>query len=161
MSDTGVERPGSPVGYRRSRRRTGTAPWHALADGRAALIQENTMQSSFQPRLAQAEIDDGVDDGDFDTTVHLDVETGRIIFHAAWAVAADAPPVSTHHSVVLTLDCSTMARYADLDDGARRRVHAMLHETVQQKLERLPEGQAQTLSVELSDAMLDAARRLQ
>jgi len=55
-----------------------------------------------------------------------------------------------------------MERYADLDEGARMRVHAMLHDAVQQTLEQLPDTDENlTLTVELTDAMLDAARHLQ
>ena len=99
---------------------------------------------------------------DLDTTVHLDIETGRITFHAAWAVAPDAPPGAPRHSVVLALDCDTMERYAALDDAARMRVHSMLHESVQATLETLPDvADDVTLTVELTDAMLDVARHLQ
>ncbi|WP_306716993.1 hypothetical protein [Burkholderia dolosa] len=120
------------------------------------------MHSNSRTWLEDDDTDSDVDTDDLDTTVHLDVATGRITFHAAWATAADAPPDSARHSVVLALDCETMERYADLDDGARMRVHALLHETVQQMLERLPDlDEDQTLTVELTDAMLDAARHLQ
>ncbi|PXX37040.1 MULTISPECIES: hypothetical protein [Burkholderia] len=106
---------------------------------------------------------DTVDAGDFDTTVRLDVEAGTVTFHAAWSMETDAPPDTGRHSVVLVLDCDTMERYAGLDDGARMRVHAMLHEAVRDMLDRLPDNDDDdlTLTVELTDAMLDAAIRLQ
>ncbi|KWF22777.1 DUF3022 domain-containing protein [Burkholderia pseudomultivorans] len=105
---------------------------------------------------------DAADADDLNTTVQFDVATGRITFHAAWAVAADAPPDAVRHAVVLALDSDTMERYADLDEGARMRVHAMLHDSVQQMLDELPAvDDEQTLTVELTDAMLDMACRLQ
>ncbi|KVT17651.1 hypothetical protein WT24_31060 [Burkholderia sp. MSMB1078WGS] len=121
------------------------------------------MQSNSRISLAHDELDDdAVDTDDLDTTVHVDVETGRVMFHAAWANAAEAPPEAARHSVVLALECSTMERYADLDDGARMRVHAMLHDAVQQTLDQLPDTDENlTLTIELTDAMLDAARHLQ
>jgi len=129
----------------------------------AATTQEDIMQSNSRISLDATELDtDAVDSGDLDTTVHLDVETGRITFHAAWALTADAPPDALRHAVVLELDCDTMERYAALDDGARMRVHAMLHESVQDMLDTLPDiDEELTLTVELTDAMLDAARHLQ
>ncbi|CAM2173309.1 DUF3022 domain-containing protein [Burkholderia latens] len=125
--------------------------------------QENIMQSNYRTLLDASDIDtDPLDADDLDTTVHLDIETGRITFHAAWAVAQDAPPGAPRHSVVLALDCDTMERYAALDDAARLRVHAMLHENVQAMLETLPDiTEDLTLTVELTDAMLDVARHLQ
>ncbi|MDN7907266.1 hypothetical protein QZM18_24555 [Burkholderia diffusa] len=103
-----------------------------------------------------------LDTDDLDTAVHLDIETGRITFHAAWALAPDAPPDTARHAVVLALDYDTMERYADLDDGARMRVHAMLHDAVQATLATLPDvTEDLTLTVELTDAMLDAACHLQ
>jgi len=132
--------------------------------GRAATTQEDIMQSNSRIFLEQDEIDgDASDVDDLDTTVHVDVETGRVMFHAAWANAVEAPPEAARHSVVLALECSTMERYADLDEGARMRVHAMLHDAVQQTLEQLPDtgDEHLTLTVELTDAMLDAARHLQ
>ena len=121
------------------------------------------MQPNSRISLDANELDtDAVETGDFDTTVDLDVETGRITFHAAWALTAEAPPDALRHSVVLELDCDTMERYAALDDGARMRVHAMLHETVQDMLDALPDiDEDLTLTVELTDAMLDTARHLQ
>ncbi|KUY90512.1 MULTISPECIES: DUF3022 domain-containing protein [unclassified Burkholderia] len=121
------------------------------------------MQSNSRISIDHDELDtDTVDTDDLDTTVHLDVETGRITFHAAWALAPDAPPDTARHAVVLALDCDTMERYADLDDGARMRVHAMLHDAVQATLDTLPDvTEDLTLTVELTDAMLDAARHLQ
>lgn len=121
------------------------------------------MQSNSRISLADDATDgDAVDAGDLDTTVRLDVETGTVTFQAAWSMDADAPPDTGRHSVVLMLDCDTMERYADLDDGARMRVHMMLHETVQDLLDRLPDNDDDlTLTVELTDAMLDAATRLQ
>ncbi|MGN7981837.1 hypothetical protein [Burkholderia sp. 22313] len=121
------------------------------------------MQSNSRISLDANELDtDAVDTGDLDTTVHLDVETGRITFHAAWAFTADPPPDALRYSVVLELDCDTMERYAALDDGARMRVHAMLHESVQDMLDTLPDSdEERTLTIELTDAMLDAARHVQ
>ncbi|AOJ26620.1 MULTISPECIES: DUF3022 domain-containing protein [Burkholderia] len=121
------------------------------------------MQSNSRILLENEEIDgDAIDADDLDTTVQVDVETGRIMFHAAWALTPEAPPEAARHAVVLALDCDTMERYADLDDGARMRVHAMLHEAVQQTLDQLPDTDEHlTLTVELTDAMLDAARHLQ
>ncbi|MBN3751128.1 DUF3022 domain-containing protein [Burkholderia sp. Se-20373] len=123
------------------------------------------MQSHSRIRLENDEIDadadgDTIDADDLDTTVHVDVATGRITFQAAWAEAADPPPETARHSVMLVLDCDTMERYADLDESTRMRVHAILHATVEDLLERLPDEHV-TLTVELTDAMLDAARRLQ
>lgn len=128
-----------------------------------ATTQENIMQSNYRTLLDDSDFDtDPVDTDDLDTTVHLDIETGRITFHAAWAVAPDAPPGAPRHSVVLALDCDTMERYAALDDAARMRVHAMLHDSVQTTLETLPDiTEDLTLTVELTDAMLDVARHLQ
>lgn len=120
------------------------------------------MQSNHRTSFDSSDLDSDVDTDELDTTVHLDVETGRITFQAAWALAPDAPPDTARHSVVLALDCDTMERYADLDDGARMRVHAMLHESVQATLDALPDVTDDlTLTVELTDAMLDAARHLQ
>ncbi|RQR34975.1 DUF3022 domain-containing protein [Burkholderia sp. Bp9143] len=121
------------------------------------------MQSNDRISLDDYEQDtEAVDTDDLDTTVHLDVETGRITFQAAWVLVPDAPPDTARHAVVLALDCDTMERYADLDDGARMRVHAMLHESVQAALDALPDvTEDLTLTVELTDAMLDAARHLQ
>ncbi|RQS28886.1 hypothetical protein DIE03_17540 [Burkholderia sp. Bp8992] len=121
------------------------------------------MQSNSRILLENEAVDgDAADADDLDTTVHVDVETGRIMFHAAWALANEAPPEAARHSVVLALDCDTMEHYADLDDGARMRVHAMLHEAVQQTLDQLPDTDENlTLTIELTDSMLDAARRLQ
>ncbi|OXI33286.1 hypothetical protein [Burkholderia aenigmatica] len=116
------------------------------------------MQSHSRIRLENDEIDNDADD--LDTTVHVDVATGRIMFQAAWAEAANPPPEIAGHSVVLVLDCDTMERYANLDEGMRMRVHAILHGTVQDLLDRLPDEHV-TLTVELTNAMLDAARRLQ
>ncbi|VWC47211.1 hypothetical protein [Burkholderia lata] len=123
------------------------------------------MQSHSRIWLENDEIDndaDGetIDADDLDTTVHVDVATGRIMFQAAWAEAADPPPETVGHSVVLVLDCDTMERYADLDESTRMRVHAILNCTVQDLLDRLPDEHV-TLTIELTDAMLDAARRLQ
>ncbi|MET3823425.1 hypothetical protein ACVK00_005058 [Burkholderia sp. PvR073] len=121
------------------------------------------MQSNYRTSFDAIDLDpDEVENDDLDTGVNLDVETGRITFHAAWALAPHAPQGTARHSVVLALDCDTMARYADLDDGARMRVHAMLHDSVQATLESLPEDTEDlTVTVELTDAMLDAARHLQ
>lgn len=121
------------------------------------------MQSNSRIFLDNDELDgDASDTDDLDTTVHVDVETGRVMFHAAWANPVEAPPEAARHSVVLALECSTMERYADLDEGARMRVHAMLHDAVQQTLEQLPDTDENlTLTVELTDAMLDAVRHLQ
>lgn len=121
------------------------------------------MQSN--PRISFDDIEPDTDADDTDdlaTTVHVDAATGRITFHAAWAMGPDAPPGAARHAVVLALDCVTMERYAELDDGARMRVHTMLHERVQQMLDALPDVDDDlTLTVELTDAMLDAASRLQ
>jgi hypothetical protein len=130
-----------------------------------AITQEDTMESHSRIWLENDEIDndgdgDAIDADDLDTTVHVDVATGRVTFQAAWAEAADPPPEVAQHSVVLVLDCDTMERYADLDEGTRMRVHTILHDTVQDLLERLPDEHV-TLTVELTDAMLDAACRLQ
>lgn len=125
------------------------------------------MQSKARIRLKNDEIDeidgDAIDPVDLDTTVHLDVATGRITFHAAWAPTAGAPPAIARQAVVLVLDCDTMERYADLDEQARMRVHAILHDTVQDRLDRLSDDvdENPTLTIELTDAMLDAARHLQ
>ncbi|MCA8276642.1 hypothetical protein LGN17_29605 [Burkholderia sp. AU30280] len=116
------------------------------------------MQSHSRIWLENDEIDNDADD--LDTTVHVDVATGSIMFQAAWAPAADPPPETDGHSVVLVLDCDTMERYANLDEGTRMRVHAILHDTVQDLLDRVP-GEHATLTIELTDAMLDAACRLQ
>jgi hypothetical protein len=140
----------------------GAARWPTPAAAGAATTQEDIMQSNPRIGIEPYDIDDDPDADDLNTTVHLDVATGRITFHAAWAIAPDAPPDAVRHSVVLALDCDTMERYADLDDGARMRVHAMLHDSVQAMLERLPDlDEDQTLTVELTDAMLDVATRLQ
>ncbi|GBH27368.1 DUF3022 domain-containing protein [Burkholderia vietnamiensis] len=115
--------------------------------------------NSFDPNDLDA---DDIDTDDLDTTVRLDVETGRIMFHAAWASAPNASPIAARHSVMLALDCDTMERYANRDEAARLRVHAMLHDSVQATLETLPDtGDEMTLTVELTDAMLDVARHLQ
>jgi len=129
----------------------------------AATTQENIMQSNYRTTFDAIDLDtDDVDSDELDTAVNLDVETGRITFHAAWALAPHAPQGIARHSVVLALDCDTMARYADLDDGARMRVHAMLHDSVQATLESLSDATEDlTVTVELTDAMLDAARHLQ
>ncbi|MBY8604593.1 hypothetical protein [Burkholderia arboris] len=127
------------------------------------------MQSNSRIRLncdAVDEIDevDGepIDAVDLDTTVHLDVATGRIMFQAAWVPTTEDPPEIARHAVVLVLDCDTMERYADLDENARMRVHAILHDTVQDRLDRLSDAdESPTLTIELTDAMLDAARHLQ
>jgi len=121
------------------------------------------MQSNSRILLGDNALDaDAAETDGLDTTVHVDVATGRILFHAAWAFAPDAPPDTARHAVVLALDCDTMERYADLDDGARMRVHAMLHDYVQAALDALPDvTEDLTLTVELTDAMLDAARHLQ
>ncbi|MCA3781806.1 MAG: hypothetical protein IOC39_07205 [Burkholderia sp.] len=127
------------------------------------------MQSNSRIRLncdAVDEIDevDGepIDAVDLDTTVHLDVATGRIMFQAAWAPTTEDSPEIARHAVVLVLDCDTMERYADLDENARMRVHAILHYTVQDRLDRLSDAdESPTLTIELTDAMLDAARHLQ
>ncbi|RKU00335.1 hypothetical protein C7H84_27530 [Burkholderia sp. Nafp2/4-1b] len=121
------------------------------------------MQSNSRTLLDDSDMDtEAADTDDLDTTVHLDIETGRITFHAAWALAPDVPPTTARHSVILALDCDTMERYADLDEGARMRVHAMLHDSVQTTLEALPDiTEDLTLTVELTDAMLDVARHLQ
>ena len=84
------------------------------------------MQSHSRIWLENDEIDndadgDMIDADDLDTTVHVDVSTGRIMFQAAWAEAADPPPETARHSVVLVLDCDTMERYADLDEHADAR----------------------------------------
>jgi len=130
-----------------------------------AITQEDIMQSHSRIWLENDEFDndadgDMIDADDLDTTVHVDVATGRIVFQAAWAEAADPPPETARHSVVLVLDCDTMERYADLDESTRMRVHALLHATVEDLLDRLPDEHV-TLTVELTDAMLDAARSLQ
>ncbi|WP_269508989.1 hypothetical protein [Burkholderia sp. IMCC1007] len=121
------------------------------------------MQSN--PRISSDDIEpdtDTVDTDDFDTTVHLDADTGRITFHAAWAMGPDTPRGAARHSVVLALDCDTMERYADLDEGTRMRVHTMLHDSVQDMLAALPDlDDDVTLTIELTDAMLDVASRLQ
>ena len=55
-----------------------------------------------------------------------------------------------------------MERYAALDDGTRMRVHAILHDTVQAMLDRVPDtDESLTLTIEVTDAMLDAASHLQ
>ncbi|MXN75340.1 DUF3022 domain-containing protein [Burkholderia sp. 4701] len=102
-----------------------------------------------------AEVDD-----DLNTTVHLDIETGQVVFHAAWA---DTACGTAGHAVELAIDCRTMERYAELDAAVRGRVHAMLHETVQQMADLMPaeEAETRTLTVEITDAMLDAATLLQ
>ncbi|AXF26106.1 hypothetical protein CUJ89_34860 [Burkholderia pyrrocinia] len=121
------------------------------------------MQSNSRIWLGNDETDgEAIDADDLDTTVQVDVATGRIMFHAAWALAAEPPPETARHSVVLVLDCDTMERYADLDESTRRRVHALLHDTVQDMLDRVPDvDENVTLTVELTDAMLDTARHLQ
>ena len=126
------------------------------------------MQSHSRNRLENDDVDetDADDDNEtidadgFDTTVHVDVATGTVKFQAAWMEAADPPPETERHSVVLVLDCDTMERYADLDESTRMRVHAILRHTVQDLLDRQPDEHA-TLTIELTDAMLDAARVLQ
>ncbi|MGS0895395.1 DUF3022 domain-containing protein [Burkholderia stagnalis] len=122
------------------------------------------MQSNSRTRFEHGRTDsdapDAPDASDADTTVRLDA-SGRITFHAAWA-AADASTAAARHAVVLELDVDTMERYADLDEPARRRVHAMLHEAAQDMLDRLPDDDDdRPLIVELTGAMLDAARHLQ
>ncbi|MDR0242239.1 MAG: hypothetical protein LBJ65_11620 [Burkholderia sp.] len=118
------------------------------------------MQSNSRIQLEEGEVDgDEIDADELDTTVHLDVATGRITFEAAWAPTADAPPEIARHAVVLVLDCDTMEHYADLDESARMRVHAILHDTVQDRLADADENP--TLTIELTDAMLDAARHVQ
>lgn len=125
------------------------------------------MQSHSRIWLENDEIDadadgDTIDADDLDTTVHVDVATGRIKFHSTWALTADAPPEFARHAVELALDSDTMERYASLDDGTRMRVHAILHDTVQVMLDRLPDtDESLTLTIEVTDAMLDAASRLQ
>ncbi|WP_321809627.1 DUF3022 domain-containing protein [Burkholderia sp. BCC1985] len=121
------------------------------------------MQSNSRISLDDDALDaDAAETEGLDTTVHVDVATGRIMFHAAWALAPDAPRDTARHAVVLALDCDTMERYADLDEAARMRVHAMLHDSVQATLDALPDvTEDLTLTIELTDAMLDAARHLQ
>ncbi|RQS58421.1 DUF3022 domain-containing protein [Burkholderia sp. Bp8963] len=95
---------------------------------------------------------------DLDMTVQVDEATGRISFHAAWAVPGDA----TQHTVVLALELSAMERYAVLDAAARERVHMVLHDNVQHMIDRLPDQQLPAmLTVELTDAMLDVASHMQ
>ncbi|MDI9652138.1 hypothetical protein QM306_27450, partial [Burkholderia cenocepacia] len=66
------------------------------------------MQSNSRIFVDNDEIDgDASDTDDLDTTVHVDVETGRVMFHAAWANAGEAPPEAARHSVVFALECST------------------------------------------------------
>ncbi|RQT37389.1 DUF3022 domain-containing protein [Burkholderia contaminans] len=124
------------------------------------------MQSNSRNRLENDDIDeidgDAIEVDDLDTTVHVDVATGRIKFHSTWALAPDAPPAYAGHAVELALDSDTMERYAALDDGTRMRVHAILHDTVQAMLDRLPDTDERlTLTIEVTDAMLDAASHLQ
>ncbi|MBY4724172.1 MULTISPECIES: DUF3022 domain-containing protein [Burkholderia] len=124
------------------------------------------MQFNSRNRRENEEIDeidgDAIEADDLDTTVHVDVATGRIKFHSTWALTADAPPEFARHAVELALDSDTMERYASLDDGTRMRVHAILHDTVQVMLDRLPDtDESLTLTIEVTDAMLDAASRLQ
>lgn len=101
------------------------------------------MQFNSRNRRENEEIDeidgDAIEADDLDTTVHVDVATGRIKFHSTWALTADAPPEFARHAVELALDSDTMERYASLDDGTRMRVHAILHDTVQVMLDRLPD----------------------
>ena len=86
----------------------------------------------------------------------------RIKFHSSQALTADAPPEYARHAVELALDSDTMERYAALDDGTRMRVHAILHDTVQAMLDRVPDtDESLTLTIEVTDAMLDAASHLQ
>ncbi|MEK2607119.1 hypothetical protein [Burkholderia arboris] len=123
------------------------------------------MQSNSRIRLNRDEADeidgDPIDAVHLDTMVHLDVATGRIMFQAAWA-PTEVPPEIALHRVELVLDCDTMERYAALDENARMRVHAILHDTVQDRLDRLSGADGSpTLTIELTDAMLDAARHLQ
>ncbi|VWC83138.1 DUF3022 domain-containing protein [Burkholderia contaminans] len=127
------------------------------------------MQSNSRNRRENDEIDDfdeidgdATEADDLDTTVHVDVATGRIKFHSTWALTADAPPEYVRHAVELALDSDTMERYAALDDGTRMRVHAILHDTVQAMLDRVPDtDESLTLTIEVTDAMLDAASHLQ
>ncbi|EKS9797963.1 MULTISPECIES: DUF3022 domain-containing protein [Burkholderia] len=127
------------------------------------------MQFNSRNRLENDENDDidesdghAIEADDLDTTVHVDVATGRIKFHSTWALTADAPPEFARHAVELALDSDTMERYASLDDGTRMRVHAILHDTVQAMLDRLPDtDESLTLTIEVTDAMLDTASRLQ
>ena len=124
------------------------------------------MQFNSRNRRENEEIDeidgDAIEADDLDTTVHVDVATGRIKFHSTWALTADAPPEFARHAVELALDSDTIERYASLDDGTRMRVHAILHDTVQVMLDRLPDtDESLTLTIEVTDAMLDAASRLQ
>ncbi|WP_431228881.1 hypothetical protein [Burkholderia contaminans] len=124
------------------------------------------MQSNSRNRRENDEFDeidgDAIEADDLDTTVHVDVATGRIKFHSTWALTADAPPEFARHAVELALDSDTMERYASLDDGTRMRVHAILHDTVQAMLDRLPDtDESLTLTIEVTDAMLDTASRLQ
>lgn len=133
---------------------------------RAAATQEDIMQSNSRIRLNRDEADemdgDPIDAVHLDTMVHLDVATGRIMFQAAWAPTTEVPPEIALHRVELVLDCDTMERYAALDENARMRVHAILHDTVQDRLDRLSCADGSpTLTIELTDAMLDAARHLQ
>ncbi|KVV44571.1 hypothetical protein WK81_12080 [Burkholderia ubonensis] len=100
---------------------------------------------------------------ELDTTVRFDPETGTITFHAAWAAAAHtAPGSSPGPQIDLVFDCWAMERYANLDAAARGRVHALLHDAVEQTVECLPEQQADAcrLTVEITDALLDVATRL-
>ncbi len=55
-----------------------------------------------------------------------------------------------------------MERYADLDEASRMRVHTMLRAAMRVMIEHLPDdGEACTLTVELTDEMLDAACSVQ
>ncbi|MGZ2749484.1 hypothetical protein [Burkholderia stagnalis] len=97
-------------------------------------------------------------DAELNTSVHLDAETGRIAFQATWADVGGTPAGVPLHTVELVLDRRVMERYADLDAAARRRIHTMLHDTVQRTVDCLPAQPGPcALVVEITDAMLDAA----
>jgi hypothetical protein len=118
------------------------------------------MQSTSDIRFSYDETDAATSgaDADLNTAVHADDASDTITFQAAWAAADEPSPGPVRHSVVLALESSTMERYAELDDAARMRVRAMLHDAVTRMVERLPDRNAAcTLTVELTDEMLDAA----
>ncbi len=120
------------------------------------------MQSDPSIMFDACQTDDESADEDLATAVCLDVATGQVTFHAAWAVATDASADNARYSLVLALDQSTLERYADLDDRARMRVRVLLHEAAQDLLKRpFRRNGTRRLTVELTDAMLDAALYLQ
>ncbi len=94
-------------------------------------------------------------------TAHLDGASGKFTLRT-WAVTGGLTSASKRHSVVLALEPSTMERYADLDEASRMRVHTMLRAAMRVMIEHLPDdGEACTLTVELTDEMLDAACSVQ